>query len=85
MSESLDEITRLEVAYRRAKRTIFGHLIFVGLACLVGVVIRRAVGLPQIFLATVFIVALVLFGGDIMKLLYCRNELRRLRGPHSTS
>jgi hypothetical protein len=79
MSGPSDEISRLETAYRRAKFTIIGHVIFIGTACFLGVFVRRAAGLPPIFLATVFIVALVLFGGDIMRFFYCRNELKRLR------
>ncbi len=84
MSASHDEISRLEAAYRRAKFTIICHAIFLGTACFVGVIVRRAAGLPPIFLFTVLVVALVLFGGDIMKLFYCRNELKRLRGNLSS-
>jgi hypothetical protein len=75
-----EEIARMEAAYRRAKLTIIGHVLFLGGCCLIGVITRRAFGLPPIFLATVLIAALLLFGGDIMKVFYCRNELRRLRG-----
>ena len=80
MRRDEEEIARMETAYRRARFTVICHALFLGGACLVGVVARRIVGLPPIFLATVLIVALVLFGGDIMKFFYCRNELRRLRG-----
>jgi len=80
-----DEIARLEVAYRRARRIIIGHVIFLTVACLAAVVLRRAGGLPPIYLFTIITVALLVFGGDIMKLLYCRNELRRLRGSDPSS
>ena len=80
MRQDRDEIARMEAAYRRAKVTLIGHAIFLGGACLAGIILRRGVGLPPIFLATVLIVALLAFGGDISKLFYCRNELRRLRG-----
>lgn len=79
------EISRLEAAYRRAKFTVILHVTFLGIVCFIGVLVRRAVGLPPIFLFTVFIVALVLFGGDIMKLFYCRNELQRLRRNYPAS
>jgi hypothetical protein len=75
-----EEIARMEAAYRRAKFTLIGHALFLGLCCAAGVLLRRGFGQPPIFLAVVFIVALLVFGGDIMKFLYCRNELRRLRG-----
>jgi hypothetical protein len=74
-----EEIARMEAAYRRAKFTLIGHAIFLFLACFAGVVLRRGFGLPPIFLAGVLIVALLVFGSDIMKFLHCRNELRRLR------
>jgi hypothetical protein len=74
-----EEITQMEAAYRRAKFTIICHVLFLGLVCGAGVLIRRAMGLPPLFLAGVLIISLVVFGGDIMKLFYCRNELRRLR------
>jgi hypothetical protein len=75
-----EEIAKMEAAYRRAKITIFFHVLFLVVVCGAGVIVRRAMGLPPIFLATVLIVSLLVFGGDIMKLFYCRNELRRLRG-----
>ena len=79
MQAARDEIERLELAYRRARRTIIGHVIFLGVCCLVAVVLRRSFRLPPLILATVLIVALLVFAGDIMKLFYSRNELRRLR------
>jgi hypothetical protein len=69
----------MEKAYGRSRRTIFGHVIFLGVACTVAIVLRRSFKLTPILLATVLIVALLVFAGDIMKFLYHRNELRRLR------
>jgi hypothetical protein len=74
-----DQIAAMETKYRRARFTIICHAIFIGVLCGAGALARRAIGLPPIFLATVLIAALLLFSGDIMKLFYCRNELRRLR------
>lgn len=82
MSADEEEISRLETAYRRAKFTMICHVLFIGTASFLGVLVRRIAGLPPIFLFTVLVVALVLFGGDIMKFFYCRNELKRLRGNH---
>lgn len=85
MPATRDELERSEQAYRRARRTIIGHAVFLGLGCTAAVLLRRSFRLPPIILATVFIVALLAFAGDIMKLFYCHNELRRLRAPDKIS
>lgn len=75
-----DQIAEMETKYRRARFSLICNLIFLVVVCAAGAYIRRAIRLPPIVLATVLIAALLLFSGDIMKLFYCRNELRRLRG-----
>jgi len=85
MTADREERSRIETAYRRARWVIIGHAIFLGVACLVAMLLRRAGGLPQIYLFTIVTVALMVFGGDIMKLLHYRNELRRLRDADPSS
>jgi hypothetical protein len=80
MSSIRQQIAEMETKYRRARFTIICHLVFLVAVFVAGAVARRALGFSTMFLATALIVALVVFGGDIMKFLYCRNELRRLRG-----
>ena len=85
MSAPTAEIAELEKAYRRSVRTLIGHAIFLGAGCLAAILLRRGLRAPPVILATVFIVALLLFASDITKFFYRRNELRRLRALHDAS
>jgi hypothetical protein len=74
-----EEFEQTLIAYRRSRLTMFGHLIFLGL-CIAAVAIgRRMAGLPPQLLGVVLIVALILFGKDIMTFLHLRSKLARLR------
>jgi hypothetical protein len=77
--EAMAELARLEAAYRKSRWTIIGHGIFLFLCCLVAIVVRRMAGLPPALLTGVFIVALLLFGGDFFRFVNTRRRLQRLR------
>ena len=79
MPATRDELERSEQAYRRSRRTVLGHVVFLGVCCTAAFLLRRTFRLPSIFLFTVFVVALLAFAGDIMKFLHCRHELHRQR------
>jgi hypothetical protein len=73
-----DDFAMVQKAYRRARWTLIGHAVFLGGGLLFATVVRRAAGLPPALLGVAIIVALVLFGGDIMKFLRLRDRLRQL-------
>lgn len=75
-----DELAAILHAYRRARWTLIGHAIFLGLCFATAVAVRRIAGLPPALLGVAIIVALVLFGGDIMKFLRLRDRVRQLSG-----
>jgi hypothetical protein len=77
--EAMTELATLEAAYRRSRRTIIGHAIFFILCCTAAVVLRSMMRMPPALLTVVFAVALLLFGGDILRFLSYRRRLRRLR------
>jgi cytochrome c biogenesis protein CcdA len=81
VSES--EFAAVVQAYRKARWTIVGHAVFVVVCCVGVVMLRRAFRLPSALLGVVFIVALIVFGGDIMKFFRCRDRLRRLTEDQS--
>ena len=85
MRPALDEISRMEEAYRRSKWTIIGHTVFLVACCIGAFLLRRLFRLPPLFLFVVLVVALIVFGGDIMKFFYRRNEVRRLRAARDAS
>ena len=83
IGENLAEVER---AYRKARWTMLGHVIFLGLCCGAAVMLRRVFKLPPALLGVVFIVALIVFGGDIMNFLRLRDRRRRLaESSNSTS
>ncbi len=55
------------------------HSIFIGLCAIATVAGRRLFGLPTQVLVTVLIVALIVFGKDIMVFFRLRSEVARLR------
>ena len=73
------ELATLEAAYRKSRRTIIGHAIFFMLCCTVAIILRRMFNMPPALLSVVFFVALILFGGDLLRFLSYRRQLRRLR------
>lgn len=72
-------LAELERAYRAARFKIILHALFVGTCCGAGFFLRRFFRMPPIMLGVVLIVALIVFGGDIMRFLRLRDELRRAR------
>lgn len=74
-----DELEPTLLAYRKSRFTIICHAIFLGLCVAATAVARRMMGLPPQVLATVIIVALVVFGKDIMTFFHLRSKLARLR------
>jgi hypothetical protein len=85
MHELADELADAERAYRKLRFTILCHVGFFIICCGFAALARRAMGLPPALLGVVIIVALVAFGGDIMKFIACRDRLRRLRDRASSS
>jgi len=81
----MEEIAKMEQAYRRSKFVIIGHACFLAAACLLAVLVRRNLKLAPIFLFTALAAALLVFGKDLFKLFYCRHELRRLRRNRESS
>jgi len=75
---AIDDRSDLERAYHRALRTVVGHALFVAVCCAGAIALRRFFKLPSALLGVVFIVALIVFGGDIVKFLRARDRLRRL-------
>jgi hypothetical protein len=73
------DLATLEVAYRRSRRTVIGHGVFFFICCTIAVVLRRMFNMPPALLTVVFIVALILFGGDILRFLSLRRRLRQMR------
>ena len=66
-------------AYRKSRFTIICHAIFMGLCIAAVIAGRRMMGLPPQIIATVIIVALILFGKDIMTFLALRSKVAKLR------
>jgi hypothetical protein len=75
----MTELAALEVAYRKARRTIIGHTVFFVLCCTIAIILRRMFNMPPALLTVVFFVALILFGGDLLRFLSYRRQLRRMR------
>ncbi len=79
MSTEADAHEQLLRAYRKSRFTIICHSIFIGLCAIATVAGRRLFGLPTQVLVTVLIVALIVFGKDIMVFFRLRSEVARLR------
>jgi len=75
-----EEIQAAETAYRKALFTIIGHGIFFVVCCAVAVIARRMFKMPPALLTVVFAVALLLFGGDLLRFVSTRRRLARLLG-----
>ncbi len=74
-----EDLATLELAYRKIRWTIIGHAVFFVACCVIAVVARSMIKMPPALLTMVFLVALLLFGGDIWRFFSCRRRLRRAR------
>ena len=83
MPVDADEFEQTLRAYRKSRFTIICHAIFIGLCVAATVMGRRLMGLPTQVLVTVLIVALVVFGKDIMTFFALRAKVARLRDQAS--
>ena len=79
MSSVDDELEQALRAYRKSRFTIICHAIFLALCVGATILARRMMGLPPQLLATVIIVALVVFGRDIMTFFHLRSRVAQLR------
>ena len=79
-----DELEQTLIAYRKSRFTMFGHAIFLGLCVAATAIARRVVGMPPQVLGLVIIVALVVFGRDIMTFFHLRAKLARLQAESET-
>ena len=79
ISNEPTDLATLEAAYRKSLWTIIGHGVFFVSCCAVAVIARRLFKMPPALLTVVFVVALLLFGGDLLRFLSYRRRLRRLR------
>lgn len=77
--DAMAELATLEAAYRKSKWTIIGHAVFFVVCCTIAIVLRRMFNMPPALLSVVFIVALLLFGGDLLKFLSYRRKLGKMR------
>ena len=74
--DATEELATLEAAYRKSRRTVISHAIFFVLCCTFAIVLRRMFNMPPALLSVAFIVALILFGGDLLRFLSLRRQLR---------
>jgi len=74
-----NDLVKAEADYRKARFTIIGHGIFFVACCTLAVIARRMFKLPPALLTVVFVVALLLFGGDLLRFLSTKRRLGRLR------
>ncbi len=78
-AKEVDDLATIERAYRKSLWTIIGHGVFFVFCCAVAILARRMIKMPPALLTMVFVVALLLFGGDIWRFLSNRRRLRRAR------
>jgi hypothetical protein len=74
-----NDLAKAETDYRKARFTIIGHGIFFVACCTLAVIARRMFKMPPALLTVVFVVALLLFGGDLLRFLSTKRRLGRLR------
>ena len=79
MSDESGDFEATLRAYRKSRFTVICHAVFIGLCAVVTVLGRRFLGLPTQVLVTVLVVALVVFGRDIMVFLALRSKIARFR------
>jgi len=73
-----DDPAAIAAAYRKARFSMICNGVFFFVCCAVAVIVRKMIGMPPALLTVVFAVALVLFGGDILRFLSLRRRYRRL-------
>ena len=79
MAQPPDDPAALERDYRQSARTLLGHCLFLAACGLVAIGLRRFLRLPPALLGVALIVALIVFGADIMKFFRARDRVRALR------
>lgn len=84
MPAATEDFATLHAAYRKSLFTIIGHSVFFVVCCAVAVIARRMFKMPPALLTVVFAVALVLFGGDLIRFLRHRRHLQRWRETNSS-
>ena len=77
------DLAKLEAAYRKALVTIISHTIFLVVCCVAAVLLRRLFKMPPALLTVAFVVALLVFGGDLVRFLSYRRQLRQRREENS--
>ncbi len=81
--ETGEDLATLERVYRKSFWTIVGHGVFFVACCAIAIIARRIFKMPPALLTVVFVVALLLFGGDLWRFLTYRRRLRRAREANS--
>jgi cytochrome c biogenesis protein CcdA len=85
MAVSNAELNAAEAAYHKILWTILGHTIFFVVCCVAAIILRRFLRMPPALLSVAFFVALLLFGGDLLRFIRCRSRLRQLREQQNLS
>lgn len=83
MPAAIENFATLHAAYRKSLFTIIGHGVFFAVCCAVAIIARRMFNLPPTLLTVVFAVALVLFGGDLIRFFRHRRRLQRFLTANS--
>ena len=83
MPDEPEDFATIHAAYRKALFTIIGHGVFFVVCCAVAVIARRMFKMPPALLTVVFAVALVLFGGDLIRFFRHRRRLQRFLTANS--
>ncbi|HEX2854190.1 MAG TPA: hypothetical protein VHO24_13215 [Opitutaceae bacterium] len=79
MNPGRENLEQLEMSYRKSRRTVLGHFVFLLVCCIVAVALRRFFRFPPILAWTVFVVAGVVFARDIGNFFLLRYKVIRLR------
>lgn len=86
MSAALEaEFAQTMIAYRKSRITMFFHALFIGACIAVCLIARRMFGMPPQVMGVVLIVALIVFGKDIMTFMALRSKLARIRAEYESS
>jgi hypothetical protein len=84
-AEPSSDLAAVQAEYRKWFWTVIGHTIFFALCIIAAVALRRMFRMPPALLTVPFFIALLLFGGDLLKFLSWRRRLRALREADTTS
>jgi uncharacterized membrane protein YgdD (TMEM256/DUF423 family) len=71
---SPDEALR---AFLAARRKVIGHLIFIGICCVLAFILRKLLHLPTVMIGAVLLAGLAVFATDIFRMFLRRHELQR--------